>query len=79
MQKVMFGGLPLSSTLKRRGLGLGTCFFCTIQLEENIQVHIGGQHTSAYWIFWMLEHVGLISSSAYSGFLITLLDVHLPT
>ena len=40
---------------------------------------IGGQHTSAYWSFWMLEHAGLISSSAYSGFLITLLDVHLPT
>ena len=40
----MIGGLPLDSTLKRRGLGLGTWFFCTIPLEGSthkfIKCHI---------------------------------------
>ena len=31
------------------------------------------------WIFWMLEHVGIISSSAYSSFLMALQYVPLPT
>ena len=31
------------------------------------------------WNFWMLEHVGIISSNAYSGFLMALQDVPLPS
>ena len=27
------------------------------------------------WSFWMLKHVGIISSNAYSGFLVALQDV----
>ena len=34
IRRVMIGGLPLGSTLKRRGLGLYSCFFCTIPLED---------------------------------------------
>ena len=30
------------------------------------------------WNFWMLEHVEIISSNAYSGFLMALQDVPLP-
>ena len=33
--RVMIGGLPLGSSLKRRRLGSGICFFCTILLEDN--------------------------------------------
>ena len=33
--RVMIGGLPLGSALKRRGLGFGTCFFCTVPLEDS--------------------------------------------
>ena len=40
---------------------------------------IGGQYRSVCWNFWMLSHMELISLSAYSGFLMSLLDVHLPT
>ena len=31
------------------------------------------------WNFWMLKHVGIISSNAYSGFLMALQDIPLPT
>ena len=31
------------------------------------------------WNFWILEHVGIISSNAYSGFLMVLHDVPLRT
>ena len=33
--RVVIGGRPFGSALKRRGLGLVTCFFCTFQLEDN--------------------------------------------
>ena len=31
------------------------------------------------WNIWMLEHVGIISTNVYSGFLMALHDVSLPT
>ena len=154
--RVMIGGLPLGSALKRRGLGSGTCFFCTVPLEDSTHRFIkcpiactiwkylseiwqvltrcylrpqqwvfsqyvqngsndemeilfqflrywGLQHNwnmrnafmfdnrhgvKAYikklkgilmWNFWILEHVGIISSNAYSSFLIALQNVPLPT
>ena len=33
--RVVIGGLLLRSVLKRRELGYGACFFCTIALEDN--------------------------------------------
>ena len=38
--RVMIRGLPLGSTLKRRGLGSGTCFFCTVPLEDSTSIYI---------------------------------------
>ena len=35
MWRVVIRGLPLGSTLGRRGLGSCTCIFCTIPLVEN--------------------------------------------
>ena len=32
--RVMIGGTPLGSALKRLGLGPSTCFFCAIPLED---------------------------------------------
>ena len=31
--RVLIGGLPLGITLKHRGLAMGNCFFCTVQME----------------------------------------------
>ena len=33
--RVVIGGLPSGSALKRRELGSGTCFFCTVPLKDS--------------------------------------------
>ena len=33
--RVLIGGLPLGIALKRRGLAMGNCFFCTVQMEDS--------------------------------------------
>ena len=33
--RVLIGGLPLGIALKRRGLAMGNCFFCTIHIEDS--------------------------------------------
>ena len=33
--RVLIGGLPLGIALKRRGLVMGNCFFCIVQMEDN--------------------------------------------
>ena len=47
--RVMIGGLPLGSTLKRRGLGSGTRFFCIIPLEDNTHRLIKCSITCISW------------------------------
>ena len=153
--RVMVGGLPLGSALKRRDLGYGTCFFCTIPLEDNthrfiqcpvaqtiwkyiseiwqvlsrcylrpkqwvfaqyvqnrpsddteimfqflrywglrhnwdmrnafifdgvhgVQVHIRKLKGILLWQFWVLQHVGIVSSSSYSSLLMVVQNVPLP-
>ena len=38
--RVIIEGLPLGSTLNRRGLKVGTRFFCIVQLEDNKHLFI---------------------------------------
>ena len=47
--RVVISGLPLGSTLKRRGLGSSMCFFCTIPFEDNAHRFIKCSVTHIIW------------------------------
>ena len=47
--------------------------------KQRVKAHMKKLKGILMWNFWMLEHVGIISSNAYSGFLMALQDFPLPT
>ena len=47
--------------------------------RHGVKAYIKNLKGILMWNFWMLEHLGIISSNAYSGFLVALQNVPLPT
>ena len=47
--------------------------------KDGVKAYMKKFNSILMWNFWMLEYVGIISSNAYSGFLMALQDVPLPT
>ena len=59
--RLMVGGLSIRSVLSKRGLGSGTCFFCTILLEDSIHRFINRPTVHIIWkylieIWQVLSH-----------------------
>ena len=47
--------------------------------KDGVKAYMKKFNSILMWSFWMLEHVGIISLNAYSGFLMALQDFPLPT
>ena len=59
----MIGGLPLGSALKRQRLGSGTCFFCTVPLEDSTHRFIKCHVACTIWKY--LSDIRQVLSSCY--------------